>query len=215
MLIDISKWRAILLRNYCVVSFSINWSTGYCHKGTNINGAFPVWVLGGHRVPEHPHDRVLSRLHLKYRLVSETVGAQSGSRTLVFSCVRPTVSQLTFIRRAVRGVVGDDSQGRPVDGELRRFLHSLLHICILGLPDDLRTAANGRPVGVLTRSEAALVMIPLVRHVSRFRRVEFQNKFYSGNGYKFIPFSFESLNELKIEEWPCFYLALLFCPVSF
>lgn len=31
-------------------------------------------------------------------------------------------------------------------------------------------------------------------------RVEFQNKFYTGQGFKFVPFSFDSILEGRVEE---------------
>lgn len=45
-----------------------------------------------------------------------------------------------------------------------------------------------------------------------FFRVEFQNKFYSGQGFKFLPFTFESILDGRFEEW-ALTLLLLMSPI--
>lgn len=57
------------------------------------------------------------------------------------------------------------------------------------------------------QSKLTMIMAPLLLAAaasncsSGFCRVEFQNKFYSGQGFKFLPFTFESILDGRFEEW--------------
>lgn len=42
---------------------------------------------------------------------------------------------------------------------------------------------------------------PLSSFLTFLFRVEFQNKFYCGQGFKFVPFSFESILDGRFDEW--------------